>query len=324
MIKKGEKRISEYLITLIVIITLNFFLPRIMPGDPFLFISSEQGQDVMYSEEQRQMYLEHYGLNKPAGEQYLSYLQKFLGGDLGQSLYYNEAVLNLILRRFLWTFFLVITAVVISTVLGMVLGSLSAWYRESPIDKIIYFFLIIFSEIPAFLLGLILLFIFGAALGWFPLAGAVSHFKDFNSLWGKLADIMHHAVLPIIALSISRLGGTYLLGRNSVASVMKKAYVQTAKAKGITKMKIFIRHVIRNALLPVVTRVFLSLGSLVGGAILVENVFAYPGLGLLMREAVMFRDYPLIQGIFLLVTIFVLTANFLADFVYKKIDPRIK
>lgn len=323
MSQEGKKRISEYLITLIVIITLNFFLPRLMPGDPFLFISSEQGQDVMYSEEQRQSYLEHYGLNKPAGKQYISYLQKMLRGDLGQSLYYNQAVCNLILRRFLWTFFLVLSSVFISTVIGVLLGGFSAWYKDSKIDKIIYLFLIAFSEIPAFLLGLILLFVFGAALGWFPLAGAVSHFKEFNSWGHRLVDIIHHAVLPVLALSISRLGGTYLLGRNSIISVMKKAYIQTAEAKGISKTKIFFKHLIRNALLPVVTRVFLSLGGLVGGAILVENVFAYPGLGLLMKKAVIFRDYPLIQGIFLLVTIFVLTANFSADFLYKKIDPRL-
>ncbi|MFW5987926.1 MAG: ABC transporter permease [bacterium] len=323
MKKREKSRISEYVITLIVIITINFFLPRIMPGDPFLFISSEQGQDVMYTEEQRQMYLDYYGLNKAAGKQYLSYLRKLIRGNLGQSLYYNEAVINLILRRFLWTFFLVITAVIISTILGMLLGSFSAWYKENGIDSIIYLLLIVFSEIPAFLLGLLLLFIFGATLGWFPLAGAMSHFKDFNNIWVKIADIIHHAILPVIALSISRLGGTYLLGRNSVISVMKKAYIKTAKAKGLSKIRIFIKHVIRNALLPVITRVFLSLGGLVGGAILVENVFAYPGLGLLMREAVMYRDYPLIQGIFLLVAFFVLTANFLADYLYEKIDPRV-
>lgn len=324
MRKRGRSRIFEYIITLLIIITLNFILPRFMPGDPFLFISADQGQDVMYSEEQRQQYLEYYGLNKPIAEQYLSYLAKVIKGNMGTSLYYNEPVINIILRRLIWTFFLVVTAVIISTIIGMILGSLSAWYRNSWVDKLLYFKLIILSEIPSFLLGLILLFVFAAGLDLFPLSGAMSHYAEFNSTWEKIADVLHHAVLPVIALSVAHLGGTYLLGRNSVISVLDKKYIKTGRAKGLSQIRIVTSYVIRNALLPVITRMFLSLGGLVGGAILVENVFAYPGLGHLMRESVMVRDYPLIQGIFLTVSIFVLTANYLADLVYGIIDPRIK
>jgi peptide/nickel transport system permease protein len=323
MKKRGKSRFSEYIITLLIIITLNFILPRLMPGDPFLFISSDQGQDVMYSEEQRQQYLDYYGLNKPILEQYISYLSKIIRGNMGKSLYYNEPVLNIILRRLVWTFFLVII-VFISTIIGMIIGSISAWYRNSWIDKILYFKLIVFSEIPSFLLGLILLFVFAAGLNLFPLSGAVTHFANFNSIWEQIIDILHHAALPVIALSVVRLKGTYLLGRNSVISVLNKEYIKTGRAKGLSRIRIILVYVIRNALLPVVTRVFLSLGGLVGGAILVENVFAYPGLGHLMREAVMVRDYPLIQGIFLTVSIFVLTANYMADIVYGMIDPRIR
>lgn len=323
MRQRGRVKLSEYIITLLVIITLNFILPRMMPGDPFLFLSADQGQDVMYTEEQRQQYLEFYGLNEPVGKQYLSYLGNLIRGNMGYSLYYNEPVVNIIFRRLIWTFFLVIAAVLFSTFIGMLLGSISAWFREKWIDKFLFFSLIIFSEIPSFLLGLILLFIFAADLNLFPLSGAMSYFKDFSSFWVKVVDILHHAALPVIALSVARLGGSYLLGRNSVTSVLEKDYIRTARAKGLSKIRIIFNYVIRNALLPVVTRMFLSLGSLVGGAILVENVFAYPGLGQLMRQSVMVRDYPLIQGIFLVVSIFVLTANQLADFVYKIIDPRI-
>ena len=323
MKRRGKIKISEFIITLLVIITVNFFLPRIMPGDPFLFLSAEQGQDVMYTEEQRQQYLEYYGLNQPMGKQYISYLKKLIQGNMGYSLYYNQPVVNLIGHRLIWTFFLVIAAVLISTCLGMLLGSLSAWFREKWIDKFLFFNLIIFSEIPSFLLGLILLFIFAADLNLFPLSGAMTHFKEFNSWWVQLFDILHHAALPIIALSVARLGSFYLLGRNSVTSVLQKDYIKTARAKGLSKIRIIFNYVIRNALLPVITRMFLSLGSLVGGAILVENVFDYPGLGQLMRQSVMVRDYPLIQGIFLVVSILVLTANQLADLVYKKIDPRV-
>lgn len=324
MKKRGKIKITEYIITLLIIITLNFILPRLMPGDPFLFISADQGQDVMYSAEQRQQYLEYYGLNEPMGKQYFSYLTKVITGNMGTSLYYNEPVIHIISRRLTWTFFLVIAAVIISTVMGMFLGSISAWYRDHWLDKLLYFKLIVLSEIPAFLLGLILLFVFAAGLDLFPLSGAMSHYKEFNSIWERIGDILSHAVLPVVALSVVRLGGTYLLGRNSVISVLDKEYVKTGRAKGLSRIRIITTYVIRNALLPVITRVFLSLGGLVGGAILVENVFAYPGLGYLMRESVMVRDYPLIQGIFLTVSIFVLTANYLADLVYGIIDPRVK
>ncbi|MTI61617.1 MAG: ABC transporter permease [Firmicutes bacterium] len=323
MKKRVRSRLFEYIITLIIIITLNFLLPRLMPGDPFLYLSSEQGQDVMYSEEQRQHYLDYYGLNKAIFEQYLSYLGKLIQGNLGYSLYYNEPVINIIWRRLIWTFFLVIAAVCISTLSGMVLGSISAWYKDIWVDKWLFFNLIFLSEIPSFLLGLILLFVFAADLNLFPLSGAMSHFVDYNNPWERFLDIIYHAVLPLTALSIARLGGSYLLARNSVLSVLGKDFIRTARAKGLSKIRIISNYVLRNALLPVLTRVFLSLGSLVGGAILVENVFKYPGLGHLMREAVMVRDYPLIQGIFLLVAIFVLTANYLADFLYQVIDPRL-
>ncbi len=125
MRKRGRVKLYEYIITLLIIITLNFLLPRVMPGDPFLYLSSDQGQEVMFSEEQRQHYLEYYGLNKPVVEQYLSYLGKLLQGDMGYSLYYNESVSNIIVRRLIWTFFLVIIAILISTILGMILGSIS-------------------------------------------------------------------------------------------------------------------------------------------------------------------------------------------------------
>lgn len=314
----------EYLFTIWVVVTLNFFLPRAMPGDPFLNLSADAGEEVaIFSEEQRQYYLEYYGLNRPVAGQYLSYMSELLRGNLGYSLYYNEPVSGIILRRLSWTAFLVIAAMAFSTVIGAVLGSISAWYREKWPDKLLFFHLIFLSEVPAFLLGLVLLFTFAAGLGLFPLSGAMTHFANYNYWWEKPLDILHHAFLPVMALTIARLGGMYLLSRNSMTTVLAKDYLRTAWAKGLPKNRIIFRHALRNAMLPIVTRVFLSLGSLVGGAILVENVFAYPGLGHLMREAVMFHDYPLVQGIFLVVTVCVLLANFLADLVYRKLDPRI-
>jgi peptide/nickel transport system permease protein len=253
----------------------------------------------------------------------VSYISNLFRGKLGFSLYYNDEVSYIILKRLEWTCVLVLIAVMLSTGIGSILGSLSAWYRDKWIDKGIFWGLILFSEIPAFLVGLILLFVLAAGTGWFPLAGAFTHFARYKTILGKIVDIAHHACLPALALTLSRLGGMYLLARNSMTGVLAKDYIKTAWAKGVPPRKIIFYHGLRNALLPLVSRIFLSLGAIVGGAILVENVFAYPGLGLLMREAVMVHDYPLVQGIFLVVTCFVLCANFLADCLYRKLDPRI-
>lgn len=324
MNKKAKNKLLEYLITLFLIISLNFILPRLMPGDPFLFISGDQGQDLMYSKAQRTKYLEYYGLNQSLTKQYFSYLKKVFSLDLGTSLYYNQSVLKLILKRLKWTFLIVILAEFSALILAMLIGLISAWYRNSIIDKIIYFKLIVFSELPSFLIGLILLFILAADLNLFPLSGAISHYTEFDSIWDQGLDIIMHAILPVTALTLSRLGGYYLLWRNTLISVLNKKYIATAQAKALSRLRIIWSYLIKNSLLPICSRLFLSLGSLVGGAILVENVFAYPGLGLLLRESVMMRDYPLIQGIFLVIAIFVLTANFFADLIYKRIDPRIK
>jgi peptide/nickel transport system permease protein len=318
-------RFLEYGLTILVVITLNFLLPRVIPGDPFLVISSQSAaeEEVVLTAEQRAFFFDYYGLDKPLGEQYVAYLGGLLRGNLGFSLYFKEPVSRIILRRLGWTAFMVVSSLVLSTFIGSILGCISAWHRDKWPDKLLFFQFIVLAEIPVFLLGLIILFVFAAGLGLFPLAGAVTHFARYKNCWEKIIDVLHHACLPVLVLTISRMGGMYLLSRNSMTAVLKKDYLRTARAKGLPERRVLYRHALRNALLPIVTRVFLSLGTLIGGAILVENVFAYPGLGLLMREAVRLHDYHLIQGIFLVVTLLVLLANFFADLVYAKLDPRV-
>jgi peptide/nickel transport system permease protein len=325
MTKKGAKRFFEYLVTVWVIVTLNFALPRVMPGDPFLFLSAEEGDEVArFNEAQQHYYRSQYGLDRPLMVQYASYLGALVKGDLGYSIYYNQGVTEILLRRLPWTLLLVTAAVALSTLAGTLLGSLSAYFRNRRLDRWLYPAIIALSEIPAFLLGLVLLFTLAAGLKLFPLSGAVTHFAAYDGLRDHFMDIARHAALPVLTLAIVRSGGIYLLARNSTVTVLIKDYLRTARAKGLHPLRILLRHTLRNAMLPIVTRIFLSLGGLVGGAILVENVFAYPGLGLLMREAVLVHDYPMIQGIFLLVTLSVMSTNFLADLIYRRLDPRIQ
>lgn len=325
MKKQGTKRFLEYLLTIWVIVTLNFALPRVMPGDPFLFLSAEEGDEIArFSETQQHYYRSQYGLDRPLIVQYGTYLGALVKGDLGYSIYYNQGVTAILLRRLPWTLLLVTAAVALSTLAGALLGSLSAYFRGRRLDRWLYPAMIAVSEIPAFLLGLVLLFALAAGLKLLPLSGAMTHFTADNGLWDKFMDIVRHAVLPVLTLTIVRAGGMYLLARNSTATVLTKDYLRTAHAKGLHSLRILVRHTLRNAMLPIVTRIFLSLGGLVGGAILVENVFAYPGLGFLMREAVLVHDYPMIQGIFLIVTVSVMSANFSADLIYRRLDPRIQ
>jgi peptide/nickel transport system permease protein len=320
-----SKRLLEYLFTVAVIVTLNFALPRVMPGDPFLYLSADQDQEVaQFSAAQQDYYRRQYGLDRPLVQQYAAYLAALVRGDLGYSIYYNQGVTAVLVDRLPWTLLLVTAAVVLSTLAGCLLGSISAAFRGRALDRWLYPALIAVSEIPAFLLGLLLLFTLAAGWQLFPLSGAMTHFAVYASPWDRLADIARHAALPVLTLAIVRTGGLYLLARSSTATVLTRDYLRTARAKGLHPLRILTRHTLRNAMLPIVTRVFLSLGGLVGGAILVENVFAYPGLGHLMRESVLVHDYPMIQGIFLLVTLSVLTANYLADRVYGRLDPRIR
>jgi len=316
-------RVIEYLLTFLVIITLNFSLPRMMPGDPFLHNSGDSNEVVsFYSQEQILYFREYYGLDRPIYQQYTSYLQELARGDLGYSYYYKEDVSSIIVRRLPWTLFLVIGSLTLSVILGIILGTYSAWRRNKWQDKLLYLTLIIVSEIPAFLVGLALVILLGAKLKLFPLAGAVTHFAHYASWWEKMVDILHHAALPILTLTFARTGSIYLLVRNSLGNILTKDYMRTAKAKGLKEYRIRYIHALRNALMPLFTRIAIQLGALIGGAILAENVFSYPGIGVLLRDAVQVRDYPLIQGLFLVLAVGVMAANMLADLAYKWIDPR--
>ncbi|RKD33792.1 ABC transporter permease [Thermohalobacter berrensis] len=314
----------EYIITFFIILTLNFMVPRLMPGDPFTFLSNDEvGVSFTFTEEEIKKYKDYYGLNKPITTQYVDYLKNTLSGYLGYSIFYNDEVLNIITERITWTISLVFISTLISAFSGSLLGSISAYYRHRKIDKVLYFFFVSISQIPPFLIGLLILYYFGAYLKLFPLSGGITPFMEYNSYWHKIIDLAYHFILPALTLSFVNIGNFYLVSRNSVIEILSKDYITTAKAKALKKRRIVFVHALRNAIFPIVTRIFLSFGTVIGGAVLIENVFNYPGLGLLMKEAVFYRDYPLIQGIFTIMALFVLTMNLLSDLINKKLDPRL-
>jgi len=314
-----------YLIILLVIILINFFLPRLMPGNPFTTEALDDSfLGASYAPEQIEKYKAYYGMDQPLPVQLISYFGKILTLDLGYSLRFNQDVAELIVIRIPWTLGIVTISLLISTVLGVALGAFSALHNHKRIDSTLYAGMVVFSETPSFLVGIILLFVFGAGLGWFPLAGANTPFARYDTPTAQVLDILHHAALPIITLALAQIGSYYLLGRSSMLTVLGKDYIRTARGKGVGEWRVLFQHALKNAMPPIISKLFMSLGIMLGGAILVENVFNYPGIGRLMREAVVARDYVLIQGIFLCLAVAILILSFLADFAYLRLDPRLR
>lgn len=315
---------KNYFLVIPVIICINFFLPRLMPGDPFLYLSVEDGNTAaVFSQEQIEQYEAYYGLDQPVIKQFINYMSKMVQGDLGTSIFYNSSVSKMILERIPWTILIVVVSLALSSIIGTILGIISAWHREYKFDRITYTIMLFISEIPAFLIGTLLLFFLAAHFVWFPLSGGSTVFSSYDTLWEKAFDIIHHMALPVLTLVLARIGNFYLLSRNSMMTVLTKDYMRTARGKGLKKHTILFRHALRNSLTPVMTQVFMSLGTSFGQAVLVENVFAYPGVGRLMREAVLNRDYALMQGIFLVMSMMILLMNFTSEIFLKKTDPRV-
>lgn len=317
--------IKKIIGTLIVVLVINFFLPRLMPGDPFDFLSVEEGSvTVTLTEEQIEFYRAYYGMDKPLGEQFIDYITRAVTGDFGNSVYYNRPVRQMIVERITWTFALVFFSLIISSLIGTLFGMISAYYtgKKTVVDGLLIRIMTTLSEIPDFMLGLFMLFIFAAKLKWFPLSGGATAFAEYDNLLEWFIDYGSHAALPCLVLVFSSLGDFFLLSRQSMLAVLKEPYVETAKAKGLSKRRVMINHVLVNAFSPIIARIFMRLGMMIGGAVLVENVFAYPGVGRLMRESVSLRDYVMIQGIFFYVAILVLFFNILADLIYKRTNKR--
>jgi len=317
----SKRNLVTYAIAFLFILVLNFLLPRMMPGDPLLAIYGEEALIAMTPELQAHL-VERFALDQSLWQQFGAYFLALFQGELGHSYYYNAPVLKVILGRLPWTLLLVGTSLVLSTLLGIVLGIESGWRRGSRTDRAMLVGLMSLNGFPDFFLGMILLIIFGVLLGIFPLAGALTPYSGLSGL-ALAGDILRHLFLPMAALTLAHLAGSYLLTRNTMITILKEPYMLTARAKGLSQKALKYRHAGRNSMLPVVTRAGIWTGRIVTGALFTELVFAYPGIGYLTYEALLSRDYPIIQGIFLVVAIAVLIANLLVDLSYPKLDPRI-
>jgi len=265
---------------------------------------------------------EYYGLDRHLGVQYGRYLADLARGDLGVSIRYNTPVTDVIQERLPWTLLLVVTSMSVAVAVGWLAGIHSAWRRGRGADRGLLTLFLGLHSFPVFFLGSIALFVLSVKLGWFPLAGARTPFFENVGLASRVVDIAHHLVLPAAVLAASFVSAQFLNMRGSMVAQLGAGHLLVARAKGLPERWIKYRYAARNALLPAVTLTAVHVSFAVTASILVETVFAYQGVGRLMFEGVAFRDYPTLQACFLVLSLLVVTANFLADALYKRLDPR--
>lgn len=313
---------KKYIVLFFILLTIHFILPRIMKADPFVFLSSDGTEVASYTEEEILKYKQYYGLDMPLWRQYLNYLLGIFTGNLGYSIYFKEKVTTLIFNRLVWTAGIVIFSLCISSVFGLFLGSFSAWNCQRKIDTILYQGMVIISEIPSFLTANMILMFFIIKWRILPTAGGITPFIKIEFSWSFILDVIRHAVLPSLTLTFLRLPDFYFVSRSAMLQQIQKKYVETAQAKSLGDIYILMRHCLPNAINPIMTRFLLSIQTMFNATLIVENVFKYPGIGKLIRDAVFYRDYLLLQGIFLVITIFILTISLLGENFYQTIEKR--
>jgi len=313
-------KIFSAILTIFVIICVNFVLFRIVPGDPIRLLF----RDPRMTLEQMALLRQQFGLDLPIGEQFVAYLrQLFLYGNLGISIFQGRTVTEIILDRLPSTLLLIVTAVVIAIILGTILGAISGWKTGSKLDAFLVSNSLASYSIPAFCVSIVLLVVFSYHLGIFPLAGMATPASGLTGL-AYVRDVAWHMVLPAIAVAIMYIGQYVLITRNAMQDVLDQDYIISARAKGVKESVILRRHALRNAILPVVTMTGINLAWAVAGSLQVEIVFSWPGVGRLMYEAILKRDYPVLQGLFLAFAVAVVLANLVVDLIYGRLDPRIK
>lgn len=313
---------AQYALVLLVAVSLNFAIPRLAPGTPIDYLAPSE-QVATITPEQRERVLAQFGLEKPLLEQYRLYLTGILRGDLGVSAQQGRPVVDMLLERLPWTLVLVGGAITLATLIGGGAGFLSAARRGGRTEAgglVLFMFL---DSMPPFWIGMLLLVFFSGYLNLLPVFGALPTTGEAGG-FGLTLEFAQRLVLPLATLTMVRAGWLFLVARSSLAGELSEDYVLMAEAKGLSRRQVVLGHGVRNALLPLVTAVAVEVGTVVGGATVVETVFSYPGLGRLIYESVLSRDYAVLQGAFLLLAVGVILANLLADLLYPIIDPRVR
>ncbi len=311
------KRIVQSLVLILLLIVINFFLIHLAPGDPVYYLAGQSGDEQYY-----QLIRQKFGLDQPLTTQLWVYLASVLRGDLGFSLSYQQPVSAVILARVPATLLLILSAILMASIGGVLLGVEAARRENSFYDRAFNTFALLGHSVPSFSIGHLLLLFFALYLGLFPAQGMISANQNSTGI-AYFLDLLYHLALPGLTLAIVQLAQIMRLTRAAMLDVLNENFIFTARAKGLSERRVLYVHALRNALLPVVTIIGSDLGMLLSGAVLIETVYAYPGLGRLTLEVLAARDYPVLMGLFLLISIAVTAMNFVTDIVYPLVDPRI-
>jgi peptide/nickel transport system permease protein len=313
------RKMASLAATLFAVITFNFLLFHVLPGDPVRLMARSGHLDAAAEAQLTQL----FGLDRSLPVQYLIYLRDLLHGDLGFSYVFREPVTTVLRPAITNTLVLLGAATIVTIVVGVGLGVLAGARANTRTDTAVVVNSLILWSLPTFWIGLILIFVFGAWFQLLPISGISTPGYEFST-WGQLVDNARHLILPAITLALVEVAEFALITRSSLVDVMSEDYMLTARSKGISRAAVVWRHGVRNALLPIVTATALYVGLVLGGAIQVETVFSWPGLGLLTYKAVLQRDYPVLEASFLIFAVAVILANFAADLVYRLVDPRVR
>jgi peptide/nickel transport system permease protein len=311
------RRLIQALVVLILVTLSVFFIMRLLPGDPILIYVAQTAELESMPPEKLDELRADFGLDKPIMVQYANWVAGIFRGDFGTSIFYHEKVGRLMLERFPITIHLGLLALIVSAIFGLLAGLLAAVRRGKWIDKIVTPLTYVGITIPVFLLGILLIYAFGLKLGWFPISGYTSPMEDF---WLSTRQV----IMPVLCLAAFGLAANARQMRSSTLEVTQQDYIRTAWSKGLGEREIVTRHMLKNSLIPVITLMGVGVSLIFGGSILVERVFAIPGVGSLLVSSIFGQDYVVVQAITLVIAVIVLVVNLIVDISYAWLDPRIR
>jgi len=320
MIKLLAKRLAYALGLILAVLSINFALIHAAPGDPAMVIAGEMGGADQTTLDQIR---KTYGLDRPLTDQYITYITRAAQGDLGQSYLYNQPVTDLILQRLPATVLLVLSALLTAIAVGTMVGVWASRRPHSVGSGAVTVLSLVGYSMPTFWTGILLVILFGKIIPIMPIAG-MRDVRIYGGWWVTSLDVLHHLILPAFTLAIVYMAQYSRLSRASMLEVLSSDYIRTARAKGLAERLLIWKHALRNALMPVVTIAGLQFGNLVSGAVLVETVFSWPGLGTLAFDSILGRDYPTLLGVLFFSSVLVIVANQVTDLTYRWIDPRLR
>ena len=320
MIKLLAKRLAYALGLILAVLSINFALIHAAPGDPAMVIAGEMGGADQTTLDQIR---KTYGLDRPLTDQYITYITRAAQGDLGQSYLYNQPVTDLILQRLPATVLLVLSALLTAIAVGTMVGVWASRRPHSVGSGAVTVLSLVGYSMPTFWTGILLVILFGKVIPIMPIAG-MRDVRIYGGWWVTSLDVLHHLILPAFTLAIVYMAQYSRLSRASMLEVLSSDYIRTARAKGLAERLVIWKHALRNALMPVVTIAGLQFGNLVSGAVLVETVFSWPGLGTLAFDSILGRDYPTLLGVLFFSSVLVIVANQVTDLTYRWIDPRLR